>query len=580
MDEQFYYDDLIQQIIDTRPDKAALARLKMDLCKKHGKKKIPKDIEVLLRCTPQQLELVRTLLVTKPMRSASGVVPVAIMSKPHDCPHGRCTYCPGGVKSVFGDVPQSYTGTEPATMRAVRNHFDPYLQVMNRLEYYVLCGHIPQKVELIIMGGTFPSCDFPYQQEFVAAGLQAMNDFGQLFYPDGQIDIQQFRTFFELPAQVDDDDRFVRVQARLKRYQEEHTADLSQAHSDNEHGFIRCVGMTLETRPDKDIKNQADHMLALGATRIELGVQSVYDDALTAVERGHTVADSIHSVRVLKDLGFKVNAHIMPGLPGTSFDMDVEMFRTLFTDPRWRPDMLKIYPCMVMKGTPLYEQFAAGEFVPMDTATAVDLLSTVKPQVPEYVRIMRVQRDIPTHQTVAGVDQTNLRQRLAERMQKDGTVCRCIRCREVGLSAFKDAELHVMEYEASEGREYFLSFDTDDDRLVGFCRMRFPSQALREEITDQTALIRELHVNGTAAALGRSSDKSGQHRGFGRRLLEKAEEIARQAGKKKMVIISGIGVRGYYRKFGYEQEGPYMIKCIQLLPLGGELANIYRFCIL
>jgi len=551
-----YFDDLVSALKEKILTKSEVANLKIELCRKHGVVKIPKDVEVLLYVKEEDIPIVQKRLKTKPVRSISGVAPVAIMTEPRKCPHGKCAYCPGGPESAFGDVPQSYTGNEPATMRAIRNEYDPYLQVINRLEHYVLCGHVPDKVELIIMGGTFPSYEVEYRERFVSQALQAMNDFGDMFYSNGNLLIDAFKDFFELPAEVGDKDRGVHLIKKMKALKKK--VDIKKAQKDNENSFIKCVGMTIETRPDDDILEQSEKMLMLGATRVELGVQSVYDNALLASERGHTVADSVNAIRVLKDVGFKINAHIMPGLPGISYEQDVAMFKQLFDDSDYRPDMLKIYPCMVLKGTKLYDEYKKGDFIPMTTAQATKLLLEAKPNIPPYVRIMRVQRDIPTPQIEAGVDMTNLRQYVHQK----GVVCNCIRCREIGNNEIKNPTLNVLEYDASCGKEFFISFDNFDGKLIGYCRLRLPSQVLRSEITSDSAIVRELHVYGTAVGIGKKNSDSGQHKGFGKRLLEKAEEIAHEKGKDKIIIISGIGVRNYYRKLGYELVGPYMVKKI------------------
>jgi elongator complex protein 3 len=557
---QDYFDEIIALLKEKNLDKREISRLKKDICQKRGIHKIPKDMEILMQAKPEDIPLLRKRLKTKPVRSISGVSPVAVMTEPRKCPHGTCTFCPGGPKSVYGDVPQSYTGKEPATMRGIRNDFDGYLQVMNRLEYYTICGHMPDKIELIVMGGTFPSYETEYQDNFIRDCLLAMNDFGRMFYDkNGSLKMQEFKDFFELPADVTDKERIARLLEKMRSLKK--NVPLAQAQRDNENALMKCIGMTIETRPI-DMEWQTNQMLKLGATRVELGIQSVYDEPLKKTNRGHTVADSIAAMKMLKDAGFKINAHIMPGLPGVSYEEDVAMFDELFKNPVWRPDMMKIYPCMVMPGTALYMQYKAGKFTPMSTETAIALLAEVKPKVPRYVRIMRVQRDIPTFQTEAGVDRTSIRQDIHAELRKRGVLCACIRCREIKESKIQDPKMHAIEYDASEGKEFFISFDNADDTLIGFCRLRLPSGSIRPEIDAQSAIIRELHVNGKAVAVGKQEKDASQHKGFGRKLLAKAEEIAKEHERKKMIIISGIGVRNYYRKFGYELEGPYMTKAL------------------
>ncbi len=550
--EQFYQ-EMIQLLIEKGVNKKTITTQKIKLCKKYNLQKIPTDIQLLLHATPEQFAQLQ--LVTKPMRTQSGVAPIALMTAPHHCPHGKCTFCPGGINSPFGDVPQSYTGHEPSTMRGIRNNYDSYLMTMNRLEQYTILGHCPQKAEVIIMGGTFPAMPKEYQEEFVINTFKALNDFSK-FYQKDLFDISAFKTFFELPGEKGNTERVANIKKKLLTLKT--TTTLLAEQEKNEQAHVRCVGLTIETKPDWGFAEHGNTMLRLGCTRVELGIESVYDDVLTHVHRGHTVADTKKSIRELKDLGFKIHAHYMPGLPLTTKEMDIEGMKQLFSNPDFRPDMLKLYPTMVSPGTGLWHDWKQGKFTPLTTEEASKLISEFKPFVPEYCRIMRVQRDVPTKFWSAGVSMTNLRQHIFETYKPN---CRCIRCREPGMRQVEYAavQMHVQEYAASKGTEFFISFDdTKNDLIIGFCRMRFPSQCLREEITKHTALIRELHVYGTATALGNEGIL--QHRGYGKQLLQKAEEIARLSGKKKMVVIAGIGVREYYYKQGYTKEGPYVSK--------------------
>ncbi|MBN2458685.1 tRNA uridine(34) 5-carboxymethylaminomethyl modification radical SAM/GNAT enzyme Elp3 [Candidatus Woesearchaeota archaeon] len=559
-----FFREIISYVKKAKPQKDKLMKEKVRLCSKHKAAKIPTDIEVLLHADKKDLAFLKKYLQTKPTRTISGVAVIAIMTAPFKCPHGKCTMCPGGIQSEFGDVPQSYTGKEPATLRAIRNKYDSYLQVFNRLEQYIVLGQSPEKVELIIMGGTFPSFPKNYQEEFVYYAFKAMNDFSKMFYSSpGELDIIKFRKFFELPGKIGSAARVKSIHEKLLKMKKAGKKSLESEQKKNETSNIRCVGLTIETRPDYAKLSHANEMLRLGCTRVELGVQSVYDDALTRVERGHDVAESVAATKALKDLGFKINYHMMLGLPGVDFLHDMLGLKKLFDDSRFRPDMLKLYPCMVLRGTKLHEQWKSGLYKPLTTEQAAKLISEFKKHVPEYVRIMRVQRDIPTEQTEAGVDKTNLRQMISAQMKRQGTTCRCIRCREIKGEAIKGkVELKVNEYLASGGTEYFISLENHDS-IVGFCRLRFPSQALRKEIANDSALIRELHVYGASVALGaKGKGSDAQHKGFGKQLLKEAESIAKKAGRKKMVVISGVGARDYYRKLGYRKEGPYMSRQI------------------
>lgn len=559
-----FYDEIIKAISEKEYSKDEFNALKMRLSKKHGIKKTPTEVDILMHCNQEQYHLLKSRLLTKPTRTGSGVAVIAVMTKPHECPHakdgGPCTMCPGGPKSVFGDIPQSYTGNEPATMRAMRNNYDPYLQVFNRLEQYVVLGQSPEKVELIIMGGTFPALDASYKEEFITQCFKAMNDFSDMFYHD-VLDIEKFKAFFELPGDVRDDRRSKKVRDKIRS--EKTDSILEDEHIKNEVSHIRCVGMTIETRPDYGRLLHGNELLRYGCTRIELGVQTTSDESLSLIRRGHTVKDSIDSARELRDLGFKLNFHLMPGLLGSTSKSDKEMLLKIVDDPDFRPDMIKIYPLMVMPGTKLYEDWKKGDFTPITTEQAANLIADFKSAVPVWVRIMRVQRDIPTKVIEAGVDRTNLRQYVMKHMEEKGTQCRCIRCREPrGKDADpSEAELVIRKYDAGRGIEYFISFeDIKKDILFGFIRLRFPSKPQRKEIGIKTSLVRELHVYGKAASL--SEEGEVQHQGFGSRLLKMAETISKQSGMDNILIISGVGVRRYYLKFGYEKKGPYMGKKI------------------
>lgn len=572
--ETGFYQELIgilKQHTKKSLPKDKLAQLKVELCRKHKMQKIPTDIQVMLHATAEDLEQIKPLLLTKPTRSLSGVAPVAVMTKPLACPHGKCTFCPGGPGSAFGDVPQSYTGKEPSTMRAIRAEYDAYLIVMNRLEQYVVTGHVPDKVELILQGGTFPAFPEEYQEEVITDCFQALNDFSTLFFPQRvlrTLDLKGFKAFFELPGDVEDEERTKRLHAKLLAIKKQQRTTLKEAQKTNETAKIRCVSLTVETKPDWAFFKHGNKMLEQGCTRVELGVESLYDDVLKVTHRGHTLEDTKRAIRELKDLGYKLNFHYMLGLPNTTKEMDQKALKELFENDAYKPDMMKIYPCMVLKGTPLYHIWKAGKYTPLTTAEAAELIVEAKAFIPEYCRIMRVQRDIPTYRTEAGVDRTNLRQYVEQLAKKKGVQCRCIRCREVGRVQKKDGKviMGTILYNASYGKEFFIQAkDADNNVLYGFCRLRFPGQCLREEITPTSAIVRELKVFGEAAAIGEDTTQSkekAQHKGLGTKLMQKAEEIAKEYNKNKIVVISAIGTREYYKKLGYHLEGPYMVKQI------------------
>ncbi len=516
----------------------SLKEIKMDVSKRHSLNKFPSNIELLNYYSVKPKEI-----ITKPGRTISGVAPIAVMTKPFRCPHvklkiGPCSYCPGGPKSYFGDMPQSYTGKEPAVRRAVRNNFDSYLQVFNRLEQYVLLNQNFEKVEIIIMGGTFPAINKKYQETFVMYIFKALNDFSKLFFKGGQLDFIKFKRFFELPKNISDEDRINKIQKKILKLKK--NSDLQKEQLINEGAKIKCVALCIETRPDYCKENHIKQMLKLGCTRVELGVQSLDDNILKFIRRGHSVRDSINSTRLLKDAFFKVGYHMM--LFGN------DNFKGLWKED-FRPDALKIYPCMVFRGTKLYELWKQGKYKPITTNEATEIISKIKQDVPEYCRILRIQRDIPSNLVIAGVDRTNLRQYVFELMKKKGIKCRCIRCREPRGKKLnlKDLKIKILKYKASDGMEYFISGESND-MLYGFCRLRISKKAG----------IRELHVYGEATSLGKRGNV--QHKGLGKRLMFEAERIARRYKIKKLYVISGIGVKKYYFKLGFKKDGYYMSK--------------------
>ena len=554
----------ITELIKTQKieDQDSLNHLKQEIAKKHKLSKTPTNIEILTSLPKEEISFFKKVLLSKPTRTLSGVSPVAVMTKPSRCPHGKCTFCGGGISSPWGDVPQSYTGHEPATMRGIRNNYDSYLQVFNRLQQYVLMGHCFDKIEIIVMGGTFTAEPKEYQEEFVQGLFQAMNDFSDFFFDArGEFDFLKFKEFFELPGDMYDQEREKSIKHKLLELKHKTKTSLEEEQVRNETAKVRCVALCIETKPDWGFLEHGNEMLRQGCTRVELGIQSVYDDVLKYVHRGHTASDSQKSIHVMRDLGFKINFHYMPGLPLTSYERDLAGMRQLFTDPAYKPDMIKVYPCMVAPGTALYYQYKKGEFTPLSTDEAAKRIAEFYSFVPEYCRIQRVQRDVPTKYWEAGVSMTNLRQYTDEKYH---VKCRDIRAREPKGKTinWKKVEIKVQEYEASQGKEFFISAeDLENDLLIGFCRLRFPFEFLRPEITPQSALLRELHIYGTATAIG--DEGLVQHQGWGKKLMQKAEEIAAAQGKEKIVVISGVGVRKYYEdKLGYVKEGPYMVKKI------------------
>jgi len=543
--------------------KDVVSQEKKRLCKKHGVATVPSDIILLISLDGDELLFAKQHLLTKPMRSQSGVTVVAVMTRPSRCPHGKCTYCPGGIGSPFGDTPQSYTGREPASMRGKRADYDAYVQVFNRLEQYLVAGHRPEKIELIVMGGTFPHEEASYQESFIRDAFQALNDFSKEFYDDdGLLLIRKLKSFFSLPGRVDDQQRVDALQEAIRELKGKREQSLEESHVENETAKVRCVGLTIETRPSHGKLRHGNELLRLGCTRVELGIQTLHDDVLEAVHRDHTVQESIEAIADLRDLGFKLNFHLMLGLPGMTADADRQVAEQLFADSNFRPDMLKLYPCMVLEGTALYQDFKKGVFTPLATEDAAVLIADIMRGVPRYCRVMRIQRDIPSTIVAGGVDKTNLRQLVDCKLAENGWKSEDIRAREIRGRPIAKAVLNVIGYQASGGEEFFISIDDpSQDAIIGFCRLRFPPRQLRPEFDLRKAIVRELHVYGKAQGIGVIGvEGSAQHKGFGSQLLHVAERIACEHGKKKLLVISGVGVREYYRKLGYEREGPYMAK--------------------
>ncbi|MEM4216807.1 MAG: tRNA uridine(34) 5-carboxymethylaminomethyl modification radical SAM/GNAT enzyme Elp3 [Candidatus Methanomethylicaceae archaeon] len=521
---------IIEILLQEVPDRKELLRIKHKISEEEGLGKVLKDHEILRYLKEDEKKTgVFNLLVGKMVRSASGIYTVAVMTKPSKCPKDRpCSYCPGGVD--YG-TPQSYFGKEPALMRGIQSNFDPYKQVMYRLTQYSMIGHRPSKIQLIIMGGTFPATDLDYQEWFVTRCLEAMND-----YPE-------FRPY---------------------RWR-----SLEEAQSRNENSRIRCIGITMETRPDWAKEHQTDRMVRLGATLVEIGVQALDDDILRRVNRGCTVKDVKEATRILRDSGLKVGYHMMPGLPGSRRERDLEDLQRIFSDEDFRPDYLKIYPTLVIEGTELYSDWLVGRYRALGNDEATELLVEAHKHFPKWVRVARIQRDVPAHIIRDGVTKSNLREIVDARLRALGIKCRCIRCREVGLARIRGEdvsnlrpEIKVDEYAASEGTELFISLE-DRDLLVGFLRLRIPSERAHRPEVIGAGVIRELHIYGPQIPVGERSRDGYQHQGLGAALLRKAEETTLERfGLKKIVVLPGVGVRGYYRKRGYRKlpSSPYMVK--------------------
>lgn len=517
-------------------DRERIERIKKDVSKEFRLSKLPSNPDIAKYLSDRilsffeekeevekRLREVRRALKLKPVRTLSGVAVVAVMSSPARCPHGRCIPCPGGY-----NTPQSYTGKEPAAMRGMQHGYDPFRQVTARLKELKEIGHDTEKVEIIVMGGTFPAREKDYKDDFILNIYNALNSFGKRR----------------------------RVQSK----------SIEGAKKLNEHAKARCVGLTFETRPDYAGKKEIKEMLDYGGTKVELGVQSVDDRILQKIKRGHGVKEVVEATRLLKDAAFKVGYHTMPGLPGSDFKKDLENFKKIFEDPGFKPDYLKIYPTLVVEGTELYEMYKKGEYRPYTTEEVAELIAEAKRHFPVWVRVQRIQRDIPVKYAI-GLDRGNLRQIVHSKMREKGWKCRCIRCREVGHAGIKDiesliseSEVVVRDYEASNGTEKFISFENkNEDLLFAFIRLREGNPYFKE--IENHALIRELHVYGEVLPVGVRDSSAVQHRGIGEWLLKTAEELAKE-NFDRIAVISGVGAREYYRRHGYRRKGNYMVKRI------------------
>ncbi len=530
---------LTKQIIKRKPKiRDELFGLKRDAALKFKIANFPKNSAILeyyrnnYNKRTKKLDLYfEKLLRAAPIRSLSGIIAVTVLTKPYECP-GRCLYCPNEK-----GMPKSYLPDEPAAARAYALKFNPFLQVKKRIESLEKQGHKTDKIELIILGGTWTYYPKQYQTWFIKRCFAAANT---------------------EPTQ--------NLKHRTTR------KSLKNVQKENETAKHRIIGLTIETRPDYINKREIKRMRQLGITRIELGVQSVYDDVLKFNKRGHNVATTVKATKLLKDAGFKINYHIMLDLPRSSIEKDEKMFKILFSDERFQPDWLKIYPTSVIKTAPLYRLWQNKKYKPYTNQQLTQLLIRIKQKIPPYVRITRLIRDIPSQNIIAGSEISNLRQDIQKEMARRNLTCKCIRCREIKEGIYnKKIELVRREYKASGGMEIFLSFeDKKEKHLYALLRLRIPSQYFSHKKhyikeLNNCALIRELHTYGNIVPLDESRKIASQHKGLGKKLMKEAEKITKKEFSiKKIAVISGIGVKSYYAKLGYRIEKTYMVKTVKL----------------
>ncbi len=511
-------ENLIQEALKNKiSDQKALQALKNSFSLKH---KISSPTNVSLIKTYKDLlskgkikedNIFFNLIIKRKIRSESGIANITVLTKHYQCP-GKCIFCPSEPR-----MPKSYLSNEPAMMRAILNDFDAYNQVKNRLKGLKRTGHSTDKIEIIVAGGTFSYYPQTYQTNFITQIYNALNE-------------------------------------------DKKTTSLQKAIIKNETAEHRCVGLSLETRPDWINEQEILRMRKLGATKVEIGIQTLDDEILRINKRGHTVNQIRKAMKLLKDAGFKINAHFMPNLYGSSIQKDLKMFKKLFDDPDFRPDWLKIYPCVVTPYSELEKIYKQGKHHPYTDDELIDLLIEMKKLIPEYVRVARLYRDIPAESILGGSKISNMRQIIHEKMSKQGCKCNCIRCREIKASIPSKVELIERQYESSNGMEYFLSFeDKQADKLIAFLRLRIPHDPFIEDLKN-ASIIRELHTYGVQIPINKKTEQGVQHKGYGKKLIERAGEITKSNNLNKMAVISGVGVREYYRKQGFKMAETYMIK--------------------
>jgi len=521
---------LIKELIKTKIKTSVdLASFKRGVAKKY-KIPCPSNIELL----KVYHELVRNksikksaklehVLKTRPIRSLSGIVNISVLTKPYPCP-GKCLYCP-----IEKGIPKSYLSGEPAVERAKKLNYDPHLQVKKRIEMLGSEGHPTDKIELRIVGGTWSFYPKKYQTWFIKRCFDACN--------------------------------------------QKISKTLENAQRLNEKMRHRIVGLSIETRPDFITVSEIKRLRELGVTMVELGVQSIYDDVLKLNLRGHGIKETIFATKLLKYAGFKVLYQIMPNLPGSNLQRDEKMFEELFHNPNFRPDLLKIYPCALVKKAPLYRWWKRGQYKPYAERQLINLVKEIKKKVPYFVRIQRITRDIPSQSiVVGGAKISNLRQIITEDMEKEGWQCKCIRCREVKENYNPKEKLYLFrqDYDASQGKEIFLSLETKNrEKLYSLLRLRIPSQKHFFPVLEDTAIIREIHTYGQLKPLRNQGPLiAPQHKGMGKKLIKEAEKIAKKEFKlNKIAVISGVGARTYFTGLGYRLEDTYMVKKFKFSPL-------------
>lgn len=507
--------EIAEQIVlkkaQTRKD---IEEIKKSIAKKYGTS-FPTNISILreYRKLKNNNPKVLSVLVTRPVRSLSGVVNISVLTKPYKCP-GKCIYCPSEK-----NLPKSYLPNEPAVMRAILNNYHPAKQVEMRIRALEDAGHPTDKIELRIVGGTWSYYPEKYRYQFIKSCFDACN--------------------------------------------REKSKTLKEAQEKNESAKHRIVCLSVETRPDYINKDEVKSLRILGVTMVELGVQSLSDDVLLFTKRGHRVEETIKATKMLKDAGFKICYQVMPGLPKSSPQKDIEMFKKMFEDSSFRPDFLKIYPCLVIRNTELYSLWKSGEYKPYTDDVLVNIISTIKKDIiPYYLRIQRLFRDVPIQEISGGCKVSNLREVFQKKAVENNWQCKCIRCREVrdSYNAKEKVLLFREDYDASGGKEIFLSFENKErSKLYALLRLRIIKKGNFSFLSNQ-GMIREIRTYGKHLSIKEKNESSPQHRGLGKKLIKEVEKITKdEFNLKKLAVISGVGVRNYWRSLGYRLEKTYMV---------------------
>jgi len=471
--------------------------------------------------TIKKSKRVENLLKTRPIRSLSGIVNISVLTKPYPCP-GTCIFCP-----IEKGVPKSYLSGEPAVERAKRLKYDPYLQMKRRIEMLRIEGHPTDKIELRIVGGTFSFYPKNYQNWFVKRCFNAAN--------------------------------------------ERNSKNLIEAQRKNERAKNRIVGISIETRPDFINEKEAFRLRNLGVTMVEMGAQTIFDDILKKNKTGLSQEKIAKATKLLKDAGFKVLYHLMLNLPGSNLKRDSECFKIIFSDGRFKPDWIKIYPVVVVKGSQLYQIWKKGKYKPYSEKELIELLIKIKKDLPYWVRVARILRDIPVPKIEAGCKISNLREVVKREMGKRNLFCKCIRCREIREKYNPKEKIYLFreDYDASGGKEIFLSFENKKrEKLYSLLRLRIPFQIFKKErafipVLENSAIIREIQTYGEQVPIAQKK-LAPQHRGLGKKLIKEAEKITKnEFGLSKIAVISGIGTREYFRKLGYKLKETYMVKSLK-----------------